>query len=81
MSTAPITITCDNALAATGMSWAQCKRLARRLGVPVMKLSHKCMVIDAALFLDALRKSKGYTPAPVAADDVDAALIACGLKR
>jgi hypothetical protein len=39
------------------------------------------MVIDAALFLDALRKSKGYTPAPVAADDVDAALIACGLKR
>ena len=81
MSTAPITITCDNALAATGMSWAQCKRLARRWGVPVMKLSHKCMVIDAALFLGALRTSKGYTPIPVAADDVDAALIACGLKR
>jgi hypothetical protein len=46
-----------------------------------MKLSHKCMVIDAALFLDALRKSGDYRPAPVAADDVDAALIACGLKR
>lgn len=81
MTAAPITITCDNALAATGMSWAQCKRLAHKLGVPVMKLSHKCVVIDAALFLDTLRKSGNYTPAPVAADDVDAALIACGLKR
>lgn len=64
------------------MSWPQVKRLARKLGVPMIKLSHKCIVIDALLFMDALRKSGAEVRSvPVAADDVDAALIACGLKR
>jgi hypothetical protein len=78
---AACTIGIANAEAATGLSWAQVKRLARTLGVPFIRLSHKSIVIDAAAFTAALNASgRTIKPARVPADDIDRALIECGLK-
>jgi len=75
------TIGIHNAEAVTGLSWAHVKRLARTLGVPFIRLSHKSIVLDAAAFTAALHASgRTIKPARVPTDDIDRALIECGLK-
>lgn len=87
MYTTPLTITRDNALTVTGLSWREVLRLARKHGIPVFAISRSRTAVDGARLLAALHRERAELqavtddPPPRPADDVDKLLIELGILR
>lgn len=82
----PLTVTRDNALTVTGMSWREVLRYARTHGVPVFKISRNRSAVDgvrliSAMNRDVVARNPTRPPVPKAADDVDRLLIELGILR
>lgn len=79
---ATTSITRDNVLIVTGLTWAEVIKICKAQGVPVKRVSRRRQVIDSAALMAAIRALPSYNPAPaVPADEIDQLLISVGLKR